>query len=272
MPLKMRFVSVFATTLVGVFASSFCTSSGWTPVWRDDFSGSSLDSASWNIEDGADGGMCRSAYCTPANVGVHDGALWLASKREALNGKNFSTGAVHTAGKRTYTARDGSYRVCVSSRLPGHSSPPGAAQGLWPAIWMMPNDNSCDPDEGETDILEQISGKPEMYATYHWQTTWPATNCSYPTGHKSLDNHVDLPNWNSTFHEFALERTLDYVAFVYDGETIANTSGTDALVWDMPFYLIINTAIGGAWPGEANASTIFPVAHTVDYVVVARKT
>ena len=251
--------------------SSFCSEPGWATLWKEEFDGLALNREDWTVEDGSDGGMCRSAYCTPSNVAVRNGALWLTSRREPYERWNYTTGAVHTAGKRHFTAQDGPYRVCVSAMLPGHASPPGASQGLWPAIWMMPDDKSCDPDEGETDILEQVNGKPELYATYHWQTTWPQTNCSYPTGHKSMSSHADLQNWNSTFHEYALERTMDYVAFVYDGTTVVNTSGSDARVWGMPFYLIINTAVGGPWPGEPNASTVFPVTHAVDAVVVVRK-
>ena len=251
--------------------SSFCSETGWTPLWTENFNGSSLSSEAWNIEDGNRVGLCRSAYCSPSNVAVRDGALWLTSRREVHGSYNYTTAAVHTMGKKRFAARDGPFRVCVSAMLPGHASPPGAAQGLWPAIWMMPDDASCDPDEGETDILEQISGKPELYATYHWQTTWPKENCSYPAGHRSISNHALLPNWNATFHEYALERTLDYVAFVYDGVTVVNSSGSDALVWDIPFYLIINTAMGGSWPGEPNRSTVLPVTHTVNSVVVVRK-
>ena len=267
----MRRALSAALCCAACLGASFCEEAGWTALWRDDFSGSDLNPSDWTVQEGADVGMCRSAYCTAANVAVHDGQLVLTSRREALHGHNYSSGAVYTAQKRHFSAADGPYRMCVSARLPGYASPRGAAQGLWPAIWMMPDDKSCDPDEGETDILEQVSGYPELYATYHWQTSWPAANCSYPTGHQSLSSHVNLPDWNSTFHEYALERTLDYIAFVYDGNTVLNTSGSPALVWSMPFYLIINTAIGGSWPGEPNASTIFPVTHAVDYVVASRR-
>lgn len=65
-------------------------------------------------------------------------------------------------------------------------------QGLWPAHWMMPNDASCDPDEGEMDILEMIDGDGIAHGTYHWQTTWPQRNCSYPTGHESMSGDTAL--------------------------------------------------------------------------------
>ena len=115
----------------------------------------------------------------------------------------------------------------------------------------MPSDDSCDPDEGEPDVLEMISGQGVGYATYHYETTWPTQTCQYPKGHLEVTNNVTLPFWNSTYHEFAMERSSDYIAFVYDGVTILNSSGMSPppLLWDMPFYLIMNTAVGGGWPG-----------------------
>ncbi len=56
-------------------------------------------------------------------------------------------------------------------------------QGIWPAHWMMPQDDSCDPDEGEMDIMEMVSGDGMAWSTYHWQSNWPAESCAYPDGH-----------------------------------------------------------------------------------------
>lgn len=108
--------------------------------------------------------------------------------------------------------------------------------------------------------------------TYHWQTTWPAKNCSYPVGHKSVHECTALPSdWGSTYHEFAVEHTQDYLAFVVDSKVMVNTSKDDAqapLFWDMPFFLILNTAIGGAgtWAKPPNAETHWPAYHRIDYV------
>jgi beta-glucanase (GH16 family) len=268
---------VLTSVLVTVTAASFCDAPGWTPEWREDFAGSSLDPTKWSVYDGPSVGACRDALCTPDNVAVYGGALHLTTQRkhESFDGKtyNFTTGAVNTYGKAHWSPTP-RYRLCVSARLPGHSSPPGAAQGLWPAVWMMPDDDSCDPDEGEMDLLEMIDGNGLGYATYHWETTWPKANCSYPQGHESISSNLPLAAWNSTFHEFAVERGHDFLAFVYDGVTVVNSSGANPapLLWDMPFALIINTAIGGSWPGEPTDATILPVEHTVDYVYVSTLT
>ena len=271
------------TGLVGLVSSasppptSFCAAPGWAPAWHDDFDGDALDAASWTITVGDEGGSlgaCRSALCARDNVAVHDGALFLTTRREAVGSYAYTTGAVNTSAKRAFTPADGgTFRGCVSARLPGHAAPAGAAQGLWPAIWWMPDDASCDPDEGEMDVLEMISGHGTGYATYHWQSNWPATKCAYPKGHEHVSSNATVRAWNTTFHEFAVERAADYVAFVYDGVTVLNSSGASPppLLWSMPFYLIINTALGGSWPGEPTADTVLPVDHVVDYVTVSRR-
>ena len=108
--------------------------------------------------------------------------------------------------------------------------------------------------------------------TYHWQTTWPAKNCSYPVGHKSVHECTALPvDWGSTFHEFAVEHTQDYLAFVVDNKVLVNVSKDDTqapLFWDMPFFLILNTAIGGSgtWAKPPNSNTYWPTYHRIDYV------
>ena len=79
-----------------------------------------------------------------------------------------------------------------------------------------------------------------------------------------------MSDWASSFHEYAVERTSTYLAFVYDGVAVLNTSTASShpKLWPVPFYLILNTAIGGGWPGPTNASTVFPTYHVIDYVKV----
>ena len=114
--------------------------------------------------------------------------------------------------------------------------------------------------------MEMVSGSGVSESTYHWQES---PNCSYPAGHHQ--QHVDLPlppGWNTTFHEFSVERGPAHVAFALDGAVTLNV--TTAAFWNVPFYLILNTALGGGWPGSVNASTILPARHRIDYVRVSR--
>ena len=123
------------------------------------------------------------------------------------------------------------------------------------------------------DILEMIDGNGVAYGTYHWETTYPQQKCAYPAGHERVFGSQTMPSdWASNFHEYAVEHSATHVAFVYDGVTILNSSTTAPAptpeFWPVPFYLILNTAIGGSWPGNASSTTVFPTQHTIDYVRV----
>jgi beta-glucanase (GH16 family) len=80
-------------------------------------------------------------------------------------------------------------------------------------------------------------------------------------------------NWDTVFHEYAMEHSETHLAFVYDGQTVLNvsvSSPSKPLFWDMPFYLILNTAVGGSWPSPVSDRTVFPTYFHVDYVKVAQ--
>lgn len=272
-------------------APSFCGAAGWKQVWGDDFSGKAVDPSRWNVEVAprqpatmhcrgagcAALGSCREAACTAASAEVTGGRLVLTSDRDPTDRDRFTTGAVNTWGKAEWHANPavGPFRLCVSAILPGVGGAGAAAQGIWPAHWLMPHDDTCDPDEGEMDIMEMVNGDGQYHATYHWQTTFPTSNCSYPTGHGSSTTEapVQIKAFNTTLHEYAVERGPSWVAFAFDGVVQRNITLSDVpkpVFWDVPWYLIINTAIGGGWPGPPNASTLFPVHHAIDYVHVSR--
>jgi beta-glucanase (GH16 family) len=130
----------------------------------------------------------------------------------------------------------------------------------------MPNDDSCWPDHGEQDIMEMIDGEGNSHATYH------VANASYPDCHykdTSEGSYRAIPNWDTEFHEYAIERTVDTLAFVYDSVTVYNSSGGPRRVLDVPWYAILNFAVGGPWPKPVNASTVFPAETKVDYIRVS---
>lgn len=281
-------VGVAAAGPAAIGGASYCGRPGWRRAWGDEFDSDGVDPRKWTVEDGTSIGACRSAYCTPANVRVRNGTLVLESKRENLNGRNFSTGAVNTKRTATWAPTNGTFRVCVSAKLPGVA---GQGQGLWPAHWLMPLPRACDPDLGEMDTLEMVNADGVAHSTYHWQTTFPTDPCAYPKGHKEITQAHTLPSgWNTRFHEFAVERGPSHIAFAVDGVVILERRGTEhtynateppfqgaststlepgaPMFWDVPWYLILNTAVGGPWPGAPNASTVFPVEHVIDYVRV----
>jgi hypothetical protein len=240
-------VCLVSAACAGSLAPSFCDSQpGWKLDWQDEFDGDSLNASSWSALDlhTYDIGSCRDAVCLPDNVQVAGGALLLRSERRQVQGYNFTTGAVRTKGKRSWTATaESSFRVCVSAILPGEGhGRDGAAQGIWPAHWMMPDTAACWPDLGEMDILEMINGDGRAHATYHWDSNFPAKNCTQvrcalpracrafkhrptvsararlvvvlraavtrtqPDGHKLHGSYKTVSTWDSQFHECASSR------------------------------------------------------------------
>jgi len=272
MRLLLLVVAAAAATAVGAVAAndeaySFCrdTSGGrWVPTWGDEFDGDALDTSVWSNK--ANG--CRLATCDLRNAHVRDGKLVLVSRRHGPN--NYTSAAIETRGVRQWSHWPG-FRVCVRARLPGNASAPHTNAGVWPAHWMLPDHEDCDPDYGEIDILEMVSGKGTAWSTYHWQNSMPEHPCRYPQNHSEVAVGTVLTAWSERYVEYAVEHTGDYIAYVINGIVVLNvTSGDDRdkepMFWPRPFYLILNTAVGGGWPGPPNDNTTFPLYHYIDYV------
>lgn len=276
-----NFALAFAVCVSGASGRqrSFCDEvNGWTLDWADEFDGNNLDDKSWRVlrssdEDGTSHmlGACRSAECRAENVFVHDGKLVLHSERDIENRSRYYTGAVDTMKTRFW---DDSvpYRVCISAKLPGGGS---VNQGIWPAHWMLPVNGSCDPDQGEMDIMEMVNGDGTVWATYHWMKSWPKRACAnFDTYHETSFTAIPVSDYDAEFHEFAVERTNAGMVFAIDGQVVNAVSEVrdGAILSHQPFFLILNTAIGGPWPGEPRQDTSLPVEHLIDYVRVVRRT
>lgn len=255
---------------IGVIAASFCDSdSAWNQVWADEFNQSELDNTSWSIDVGAGDSRVRNSQGTIDNVYLEGGYLVLRSQKQKLGKYNFSSGAIQSKGKRSFAPPA---RVCISAKLPGGglngTVGHGAGAGIWPAHWLMPDNGVCWPKNGEIDIMEMINGDGILHGTYHWSDTTCGAN-SQKGGVISMP-----PNWASADHEYAVEYTMDYIAFVVDGKVYSNVTSSQATMYNVPWYVILNTAVGGpkTWPGPVNPqTTILPTYHRIDYVRVAKK-
>ena len=127
-------------------------------------------------------------------------------------------------------------------------------KGIWPAHWMLPEDRRWPP---EIDIMEMLGHKPNrILMTVH---------------HRQLDKPVHSgfsyvgPDFSADFHTFALEWEPDRLAWFIDGK---RRHFSPLYSPDTPFFLILNTAVGGILPGNPDETTQFPVYHTIDYVRV----
>jgi len=217
---------------------------------------------------GQNGGLGREAWLTSDNVYIQNGHLVLRSQKQTINNFNYTSGAVTSQNKKYWK----NARVCVRALLPG--GPAAEDQGIWPAHWLLPNDNSCWPDHGEIDILEMINGDGDVHGTYHWNSDYPKTSCNYhDTG---FGKDTKLADWSSNYHEYSAEWSDTYVAFLLDSKVynnVTHSSNNPPPEFPVsPMYVLLNTAVGGPWPGPPNANTHFPTYHYIDYVEVAVRT
>lgn len=262
-----------AAAVAAAAPASFCEEGldGWTTAFRDDFDGDAVNASSWNVVTGPGGSLGRSANLSAENVYVSDGFLVLKSERV---GDGFMSGAV-TSQNKAYFANA---RVCVRAMLPGSDNPKhdDSNDGIWPAHWLMPQWKYCWPDGGEIDVMEMINGDGNTHGTFHWSPSYPQQNC---TAHNDqVTGKTPVHGWSSTLHEYAVEYSDTYVAFVADGVVYNNVTRSSASpppnlpVAGEPYYVLLNTAIGGPWPKPPSEHTLMdPVLHKIDSVVVMQR-
>jgi beta-glucanase (GH16 family) len=134
-----------------------------------------------------------------------------------------------------------------------------STQGIWPAHWMLGESfpQIGWPRCGEIDIMESLGHDPDtVYFSRHWGDPYVHRGTSFSG-----------PDFSQDFHTFSIRWTTDEMSWYVDGALRYSTSITDAgEVFRRPFYLILNTAVGGYWPGFPDPTTVFPQYHEIDYV------
>jgi beta-glucanase (GH16 family) len=144
---------------------------------------------------------------------------------------------------------------------------------MWPAFWMLGNNVATVdwPNCGEIDIMENIGKEPDKV---HGSMHGPGYS-----GGNGLGGFYTLPSgkFADDFHIFAVEWEPRAVRFYVDNNLYQTRTPTDLpavkkWVFDHPFFILLNVAVGGDWPGSPDRTTVFPQQMLVDYVkVYARK-
>lgn len=231
---------------------------GWELVWQDEFEGTAINDDYWSHEVGGDGwGNGESQYYTDdaKNAYVEDGTLTIEALEENKLGKLFTSARLSTQGK--VEAHYG--RIEARMKLP-------TGQGIWPAFWMLGTniDSVGWPYSGEIDIMENIGSEP---STIHGTVHGPRYS-----GGDGVGAAKRLPGgerFSDDFHVFAIEWEPEEIRWYVDGAMYSKLTPAAVpgeWVFDHPFYLIINVAVGGAWPGYPDETTTFPQQLVVDYV------
>ena len=236
---------------------------GWTLVWADEFNGPSIDTNNWTYDLGGGGwgnNELETYTSSPTNSYVQNGELVI----KAIKSKGKYTSArLKTQGLRSWQYG----KIAARIRLP-------YGQGIWPAFWMMGTNisNVGWPKCGEIDLMELIGGGENrddtIYGTIHWDEN--GSHASVGSGAHELpdpqffyqDYHVFEIEWNSTQIIWRLD-SVEYFRAGVDTATYPNRSEFHA-----PFFVILNVAVGGNWPGNPNHNTVFPQYMYVDWVRV----
>jgi beta-glucanase (GH16 family) len=242
----------------------------WKLVWSDEFNGpngSAVDSNKWVTETGGGGwGNNELEYYTGRleNASQNDGNLVIRVLREKYIGpddatRNYTSARLKTQGK--FSQAYGRFEARI--KVP-------RGQGIWPAFWMLGDDIEKPgwPACGEIDIMENIGKEPALvHGTIHGPGYSGAdgigTPCALPGDQRFADD----------FHIFAVEWEPNTIRFYVDDHLYATRTPADLpkgtkWVYDYRFFLLLNVAVGGGWPGDPDASTVFPQTMLVDYVRV----
>ena len=231
--------------------------------WSDDFDGPAgalPDPTKWTYDLGGGGwgNQELETYTSqPANVHLDGGGHLIIHVDRA--GSGYTSARIKTKG--LFTPQYG--RIEARIRLP-------FGQGIWPAFWMLGANYPTTPwpDCGEIDIMENVGREPSVN---HGSAHGPGYS-----GGSSISTAYTLPGgakFSDDFHVFAIDWAPQSIAFSVDGNvyrTIRPGSLPAGAPWvfDKPFYLILNVAVGGTFPGNPNATTEFPQEMIVDYVRV----
>ena len=244
---------------------------GYNLLWSDEFDGSALDMNTWNYEPHQPGWTNQELQeytQSTDNVFIEDGNLVIkAIKTERDGYPYYTSGKVTTQKKQDFMYG----KVVVSAKVP-------KGQGLWPAIWMMPTDESYYgqwPKCGEIDIMEVLgSDVTTAYGTVHY---------GEPHAEQQGIVTLDSGSFADSFHEYSVEWEPGEMRWYIDGEHYLTVnawftavSGEDEKPYPAPFdqtfFVQLNLAVGGTWPGNPDETTDFDNAEfLVDYVRVYQK-
>jgi beta-glucanase (GH16 family) len=237
----------------------------WTLTWSEEFNDNlvaSPDASKWSFNIGVGpnndgwGNQELQYYTDRLDVVSTDGKgnLRIVAKKENLNGREFISGRIMSKGK--FSQKYGK----IEARIKTPSGP-----GIWPAFWMLGNniDTVQWPNCGEIDIMEQKGTQPN--------TIFGSLHGPGYSGGNSKSGTYSLMNdrFDNDFHIYAVEWYEDRIDYFVDGYLYNRINKTDVpgkWVFDQPFFIILNVAIGGNFVGFPNVNTAFPQTMQIDYV------
>lgn len=238
----------------------------WVLTMADEFDGAEgtqPDPEIWTYDIGGDGwgnGQLEFDTNRVENVSLDgNGNLRIVAREESYMGNDYTSGRIKT--QALFEQKYGRFEARI--KLP-------AGQGIWPAFWMLGSDfeEIGWPQCGEIDIMEFRGQQTDLV---HGSLHGPGYSGAEPiTGSLRLP---DGESFTDEFHVFAVDWDPGQIRFwvdskVYQTVTTARVSGLGDWVFDQPFFILLNVAVGGGFVGPVGRDTEFPVEMLVDYVRV----
>ncbi|MDX2015724.1 MAG: glycoside hydrolase family 16 protein [Myxococcaceae bacterium] len=271
MPTFARLAVLLGLSACGPSGPTVSPPTEWALSWADEFDGAAgtlPDASRWVLQtgtgpngDGWGNNELQTYTARPENV-AHDGEghLVITARRERFGNRDYTSARINTQGLFTQTY----------GRLEARIKVP-AAKGLWPAFWALGADITEVgwPRCGEIDVLEVRGHQPSsVIASLHGPEYF---------GGGAISKRFTLEGgtFADDFHVFAAEWDPSRIAFSVDGEVFQTVTARSVVgggrtwVFDDPFFLILNLAVGGTFltpTGQPDANTVFPQALTVDFV------
>jgi beta-glucanase (GH16 family) len=240
---------------------------GWTLAWSDEFSGTTLDPATWTFDLGSGGwGNGESQWYRAENAEVADGLLTITARLEDFGDAPYTSARIQTSRKRAFTYG----KFALRARLP-------YGQGLWPAFWLLgANSSAWDlyggdtawPGCGEIDAMEMIGGLADGSGDYTAHGTLHYLNAGGRNPAPSFARRLPQ-RLADDFHVYEMIWTPQSFTWRLDGVAY----GTQVVTADMeefqkPFFILLNLAVGGAWGGWVDGTTVFPQRYAIDWIRV----
>jgi beta-glucanase (GH16 family) len=262
--------STTATAGTAAAASSMAAAAVGPTIWEDNFdgpAGQAPNSSKWRYDIGGSGwgNNEREYYTNSTSNSSLDGAgnLVITARRES-GGQQCWYGTCQYTSARLLTAATFTQAY---GRFEARMQIP-RGQGLWPAFWMLGDGNAGWPNNGEIDIMENIGKEPN---TVHGTIHGPGYS-----GAGGIGAPYSLPGGQAFadgFHTFTVDWSPNSIIWYVDGVQYQQRTPADlggkTWVYNHPFFMIMNVAVGGGWPGDPDGSTTMPQTMKVDYVRVS---
>ncbi|OON70225.1 hypothetical protein B0919_05680 [Hymenobacter sp. CRA2] len=241
-------------------------------VWEDNFDGPAINASNWTFDqgDGCAQGVCGwgnselETYTNrPDNARVENGNLVIEARREAYQGRSFTSARLKTLGRVQFKYGTLEARIKV----------PNLQNGLWPAFWMLGATGNW-PASGEIDIMEMGSAA-AIQAGLTNRRLGGATHWEYNNTHAAYDTHYDSPtNLTDDYHVYRMSWDSQFIRMYIDGTEyyaidISNAAAADLEEFHQAQYILLNLAVGGQYTGLYGAGDItapLPGQMLVDYV------